>query len=143
MLKFAGADTKGEGSERSLCRGMAVAAHQRGARQREALLGSDDMDDALFGICIADVANAESGGVRLRLQLARAFHVHDGHAEAESIRTQRGRQIMVRYRQRQVGATHRGSPNPEPVKGLGAHHLVNEMPSMQIRQVPSGRRLTT
>ena len=47
VLDFRGADAVGERAERAVGRGVAVAAHQRDAGQREALLGADDVDDAL------------------------------------------------------------------------------------------------
>ena len=55
MLDLAGADAEGQRAERAVRRGMAVAADQRGARQGEALLGPDDMDDALRGGEIASI----------------------------------------------------------------------------------------
>jgi hypothetical protein len=48
MLDLAGADAERQRAECAVRRGMAVAAHHRGAGQREALLGPDDVDDALL-----------------------------------------------------------------------------------------------
>ncbi len=48
VLDFAGADAKGERTERSVRAGVAVAANDRHARLRQTQLGPDDMDDALL-----------------------------------------------------------------------------------------------
>ena len=48
VLHFAGADAERERAERAVRRGVAVAADDRHAGLREALLGSDDVDDALL-----------------------------------------------------------------------------------------------
>ena len=63
VLDLAGADAEGERAERAVRRGVAVAAHDRHARQRAALLGSDDVDDALPGIAHREVDDAELRGV--------------------------------------------------------------------------------
>ena len=50
MLDLAGADAEGEAAEGAVCCGVAVAADERRARQRQALLRPDDVDDALAHI---------------------------------------------------------------------------------------------
>ena len=47
MLDLGGADAVGQRAEGAVRRGVAVAADDGRARQREALLGADDVDDAL------------------------------------------------------------------------------------------------
>src|SRR5262249_32137828 len=47
VLDFGRADAVGERAKSAIGGGMAVAADQRHARQREALLRADDVDDAL------------------------------------------------------------------------------------------------
>ena len=49
VLDFAGADAEGQRAERAVRRGVAVAADDRHAGLRVALLGADDVDDALRG----------------------------------------------------------------------------------------------
>ena len=56
VLDLARADAEGERAERAVGRGVAVAAHDRHARQRAALLGPDDVDDALAGVAHRVVA---------------------------------------------------------------------------------------
>ena len=59
MLDLGGADAVGERAERAVGRGMAVAAHERRAGQREALLGADDVDDALPLVELVEVFEVE------------------------------------------------------------------------------------
>ena len=66
MLALRGPDAEGEGAERAVGRGVAVAAHHRRSRQRETLLGTDDVHDAL----------------------ARVEHVEDLDSELLAVRTQ-------------------------------------------------------
>ena len=47
VLDLAGADAEGQRAEGAVGGGVAVAAHDRHARLGEALLGADDVDDAL------------------------------------------------------------------------------------------------
>ena len=63
VLDLAGADAEGQRPERAVGRGVAVAAHDRHARQGAALLGSDDVDDSLPGIAHREVDDAELLGV--------------------------------------------------------------------------------
>ncbi len=50
MDHLGGADAEGDGAHAAVGAGVAVAAHQQGARQGNALLRSHDMDDALAGL---------------------------------------------------------------------------------------------
>ena len=80
--------------------GMAVAADDGGAGQRKALFRADDMDDALFRVGIANIADAEGRGIGLqRFQLLRAFGVGNRDAVARPVAPCRCRQIMVGHRQ--------------------------------------------
>ena len=47
---FAGADPEGEGSERAMGRGVAVAAYERNARQGEAEFRADDVNDPVLAV---------------------------------------------------------------------------------------------
>src|SRR3546814_3059810 len=86
MLDLARADPERERPQRAVRRGVTVAAYQRGARQREAQFGADDMDDALFGRGRVDIVDAEFGGVALeRGQLVGALGVGDRQAVARRV----------------------------------------------------------
>ena len=108
---------------------MAVAADDGCAGQRKALFWPDDMDDALFAVCRADIADAECGGVGFQCrQLRGAFGVGDGDAVALCIFARSGRQVMVRDRQCQVGPAHSPSGIAQPLKGLRAGDFMHQMP---------------
>ncbi len=59
MLDLGSADAKGEGAHRPVRRGVAVAANDRHAWLGEALLRSDDVDDALVDAVDREVRDAE------------------------------------------------------------------------------------
>ena len=63
VLDLAGADAEGQRAERAVGGGVAVAAHDRHARLGEALLGADDVDDALVRVAHRVEGDAELGAV--------------------------------------------------------------------------------
>jgi hypothetical protein len=81
MLDLAGADAKGECAEAAMASGVAVPANDRRAGERKALLGTDDVDDALLGVGCSDQADAEFGRVAFeRGELLGAFLIGDRDA---------------------------------------------------------------
>ena len=79
MLDFRGADAVGERAEGAVRRGVAVAAHDRRAGQGEALLGTDDVDDTLALVGLAEIFDAEILGVlRHDRDLLGAFRIGIG-----------------------------------------------------------------
>ena len=63
MLDLGGADAVRQCAERAVGRGVAVAADDRGARQRKTLLGADHVNDALTAIELVEIFDAEMFGV--------------------------------------------------------------------------------
>jgi hypothetical protein len=63
MLHLAGADAVGQRAESAMRRGVAVAAHNGHAGQREALFRPDDVDDALTNVDLVVIFDAELGSV--------------------------------------------------------------------------------
>ncbi len=63
VLDLARADAEGQGAEGAVGRGVAVAADDGHPRLGEALLGSDDVDDALVGVAHRIAGDAELGAV--------------------------------------------------------------------------------
>lgn len=59
MLNLTGADTKGQGAKGTVCGGMAVAADDGGAGESEALLGANDMDNALTLVAQAEICQTK------------------------------------------------------------------------------------
>jgi len=78
MFDFRRADAVGERTEGAVGGGVAVAADDGRARQREPLLGADDVDDALAWIELVVIFDAEFLGVdRELLDLRSALGIGD------------------------------------------------------------------
>ena len=71
MLDLGGADAVRKGTEGAMRRGMGVAADDRRAGQGEALLGADDVDDALALVELVEILDAEVLGVPCLLYTSR------------------------------------------------------------------------
>ena len=63
MLRLRRADAEGERAESAMSSGMAVTAHQRQSRQREALLGAHDVANALALVELIIIFEPEQFGV--------------------------------------------------------------------------------
>jgi hypothetical protein len=113
MLDLAGADAVGERAEGAVRRCMAVTAYDGRARQREALLRPDDVDDALAHIELVEIFDAEVLGVaRERLDLDARLFLHDAGAAI------RGRDVVVDDGQRLFRRAYLATGQGEPFEGL-------------------------
>ena len=122
MLDLAGADAERQRPERAVGRGVAVAAHHCHAGQRAALLGSDDVHDALAGIAHREVDDAELLGVLAQhLDLAGRDRIGDRLVDVGS------RHVVVLGGDGEVGPAHRPSGQPQTVERLRAGDLVDEV----------------
>ena len=84
-----------QSAERAMGGGMAIAAHNRGARQCEALLRSDDVDNALALIEFVEIFDAEFACIlRQSRHLGRSFRIRD------TMRAIGCRHVMVDHSQR-------------------------------------------
>lgn len=72
MLDLASTDAEGQGTEGAVGRGVAVTADDGGAGEGEALLGTDDVDDALAVIVEAEKGQVEVADVLLEGDALRA-----------------------------------------------------------------------
>src|SRR5260370_39483851 len=63
MLRLRRADAEGERTERAMRSGMAVTAHKRHSRQREALLGAHDVANTLALVEFIIIFEPEQFGV--------------------------------------------------------------------------------
>ena len=105
-----------------MCGGMAVAAHDRHPRLRDALFGPDDVDDALAGI-----VEAVEGDYLLLAVGDECVDLSLGQRIANSQAPLCGGNAMVDGGQGQVGPAH-GSPcQAQGFEGLGGGHLVNQV----------------
>ena len=122
VLDLGGADAEGERAERAVRRGVAVAADDRHAGQREALLGADDVDDALADVVDVEQLDAEVAAVLLqRLDLDPRLLLGD------ALRAVGGRHVVVGHRERRVRPAHRPAGLAQALEGLRAGHLVHQM----------------
>ena len=117
-----GADAVGERAERAMGRGVAVAADDRRARQGEALLRPDDVDDALPLIELVEIFDAELARVLgQRLDLRRGFRIVD------AVRAVGGGHVVVDDGQRLLRRADLAARHAQALEGLRAGHLVHEV----------------
>jgi hypothetical protein len=129
VLDLAGADAEREGTERAVGGGVAVAAHDDHARLGEALLGPDDVDDALERVADAVAGDAELGAVGPQhVHLAGGDRVGDGLVEPG------GGDVVVHRGHGEVGPADGAAGEAQPVERLGRGDLVHEV-EVDVQQV--------
>jgi len=122
MLDLRGADAVCQRAEGAMGRSVAVAAHDRGARQRKALLGADDMDDALAAIELVVIFDAEFLDVlRQHGDLLGAFGIGIGLGAIGC------RHVVVDHRERLFGGADLSPRRAQAFKGLRRGHFVHQM----------------
>jgi hypothetical protein len=120
VLDLRGADSEGEGAERSVGRGVAVAADDRQAGLRQAQLRPDHVDDPLAPAAGCVERDVELGAVGAqRVELSAREGVLD--------RAVGRRDVVVHRRERQIGAPHPSAREPEPFERLRRGHLVDQV----------------
>ena len=135
VADFRGADAEGEGAERAMRRGVAVAADDRLARLREPELGPDDVHDAAAAVLQVEQLDAELLRVDLELPhlLRRGIH-RDGHA-AEHLLGARGRRV-IHGGEREIRPAQLEAARAQLRVGLRRRHFVREV---QIDEQDGGR----
>ena len=114
---------------------MAVAAHDGGAGQGEALLGPDHMDDALAAVALVIILDAEFAGVLgQRGDLQRGLGIVDPKGAVG------GRHVVVDHGQRLLRRADGAAGHAQTLEGLRAGHLMHQMP-VDIEQAGAVRRL--
>ena len=122
MLDLGGADAVRKRAESAVGRGVAVAADDRGARQRKTLLRPDDVHDALPQVELVVIFDAEFARVPGQfLDLLTAFRVLDAAAAVG------GLDVVVDDGQRLVRRAHLAPGQPQALESLRARHLVDEV----------------
>ena len=139
VLHLAGADAEGERAERAVGGGVRVAADDRHARLGETELRADHVHDALVVVAERVQPHPELGAVAAqRLDLRTRRGVGDGEqvatAEAERRVGVPGRGVVVLGREGQVGTAHPAPGEPQPVEGLRAGHLVQQV-QVDVEQI--------
>ncbi len=129
VLDLARADPEGQGTKRAVGRSVAVTAHDRHARLGEAQLGPDDVDDPLVGVAHGIQADAELSAVGCQhLHLPGRYRVLDRPVQPG------GGDVVIHGRDGEVRPAYAAPGYPQPIKGLGRRHLVNQM-EVDVQQV--------
>ena len=132
MLDLAGADAVRQRAEGAVGRGVAVAADDRHARQREALLRPDDVDDALAAVELVVILDAEFARVLGQLlDLQPALGIGDALAAVG------GLHVVVDDGERLVRRAHLAAGQAQALERLRARHLVDEVAVDVEEGVPS------
>ena len=124
VFHLRGADPVGQRPKGPMCRGVAVTADNGHAGQGPALLGADDMHDALTHVGHGVVVQAEFLGVCIK-----GGHLNAavfGHRRGVGA-VQRGRHVVIGHSDGLVRAAHGAARYPQPFKGLRAGHFVDEV----------------
>ena len=133
MLDFGSTDAVGERAERAVGRGVAVAAHDRGARQGEALLGPDDVHDALAAVELVEILDAELARV-----LGERDDLHRALGILVRLAAVGGRNVVIDHRERLLRRAHLAAGDAQALERLRRRHLMDEMP-VDIDQAGSVR----
>ena len=133
VLDLGRPDAEGERAEGAVRRRVAVAAHDRQSRLREAELRPDDVDDAFAPAARRVQGNAELLAVRAqRLELSARERIGD--------RTRERRDVVVHRRDREVGAAHGAAGETQPVERLRRRDLVDQV-EVDVEERRLARRL--
>ena len=128
MLDFRRADAMGQGTKRAMGGGVAIAANDCGAGEREALLRTDNVDDALALVEFVEILNAEVPGV-----LCQCFHLNAAFFLDNALGAVRRRHVVVDNGQGLFRVAHLAPGQAQAFKGLGARHFMNKM-AVNIKQ---------
>ena len=122
MLDFGRADAVRQRAEGTMGRGVAVAAHDRHARQRKPLLRPDNVDDPLPLIEGVVIFDAEIPGVLgERRDLDGALGIGIGQ------RAVGGGDVVIDHGQRALGRPDLALVHAQALEGLRAGHFVDEV----------------
>ena len=124
MLDFRGADAVRQRTEGAVGRGVAVAADDGHAGQREALLRADDVHDALADIVLRIILDAE---IAWRSSPAPRSGCGFPRSVDAALAVGRGRHVVVDHGQRLFRVTDLAAGHAQALEGLRAGHLVHEM----------------
>jgi hypothetical protein len=102
---------------------MAIAAHNRGARQCEALLRSDDVDNALTLIELVEIFNAEFARI-----LRQSRHLGRSLGVRNTMRAIGCRHIVVHNGQRLFRRANLAARHAQAFTGLWRGNFMHQMP---------------
>ena len=133
VLHFARADAEGQSAERAVGRRVAIAADDRHAGLRVALLGADDVDNALARVVDVVQRDAEFAAVVAeRIDLLLRDRVENRQAAVG-----RG-DIVVDRRERPLGPANLAAGETEALERLRAGHFVDQVQVDVQNRLPAG-----
>src|SRR6266487_6846695 len=138
MLHLAGADAKGQRSQRSMGRSMRVSAYNRHSWQRQSLLWPDDMYNPLASI--GHIIKCEAKFLSIPLhsgQTLKAFFIH--HIQYTPSRSRW--YVMVKHRDGGIRPVYGAVSKSQTSESLWRSHLVYEM-SIDIQNGGFSRGIT-
>ena len=134
MLHLARPDPERQRAERAVGARMAVAAHDREARKRDAELRSDDVDDALARLAVGEQRHPELRAVpRERAELS------PGERPLVDRATVR-RHVVIDRREGPIRSPDGSSRLPQTVERLRRGHLVNEV-AVDVQECPAAGKV--
>ena len=122
MLDFRCADAMRQGAKRAMGGGVAVAAHNRGAGKRKALLRSDDVDNALALIELVEIFDAEFTGV-----FGQSRHLGRGFWVRDTMRAVGCRNVVVDHSQRLFRRANLTARHTQAFNSLWRRHFMHQM----------------
>ena len=129
VLDLRGADAEGQRPEGAVGGGVRIAADDGRAGQGQAQLRPDDVDDALAVAAQIVEGHAEVTAVsRQRVDL----RLGDGIADVYTVGR---RDVVIHRREGQLRTAHLPAAHPQALEGLGAGHLMDEVP-VDVQEVP-------
>ena len=136
VLDLARADAEGQGPECAVGAGVAVAADDRQAGERQAQLGTDHVDDPLVAAVDVIERHAKLAAIRpQRLDLP----PRQGVANVELVLR---RHVVIDRGERQVGPADPPARQPQALERLRTRHLVNQVPvDIKQRRLVGGSHL--
>ena len=129
VLDLGGADAEGEGAEGAVGGGMAVATDDGHSGLTEALLGADDVDDALAGVVDVVKGHLELGAIG-----AQGLDLLDGEGVVPGAVAPLGGDVVVDGGEGAVGAADGASGEAQGLEGLGGGDLVDEV-KVDVKEV--------
>src|SRR5690606_27574250 len=121
-LHFAGADAEGDGAERPVGGGVAVATDDGHPRLCKAILRSDHVNDPVLGVAQAVVGEPELPGVP-----GEGVDLVTGDLVPDGALLLHGGDVVVGRKQRLLRTEYLQSPCPKSRKGLGTGYFMAEV----------------
>ena len=125
----------GERAEGAVGGGVGIAADDGGAGQGEALLGTNDVYDALAVVELAEIVDAELPRI-----LGEGGHLQGRFRVLDAMGAVGGRHVVVDHGQRLLRRVHAAARHAQALEGLRARHLMHQVP-VDIEQAGAVRRL--